>query len=280
MLFNPDPSKPAQEVIFSRKKKTQIHPTISFDNIQVERASHHKHLSILLDENLNFKQHIDTTILKINKSISVIKKLRHSLPRKSLMTIYRAFIRPLIDHGDTIYDQPQNESFYEKLESVQYKASLAITGVIQGASRDKIYQELGLEPSKSRRWYKRLSCIFEIMKQEAPIYLINLVPKCETKTITSNNSIPTFNCRTNCFKYSFFSSTLYDWFNLDLNIRNTESISIFKNNLLSFIRQFQTNIYNTFDPKGFTFLNHLRLGLSHLNEHRFRHNFQDCLNED
>ena len=44
MLFNPDPSKPAQEVLFSRKKKTQIHPTISFNNIQVETASHHKHL--------------------------------------------------------------------------------------------------------------------------------------------------------------------------------------------------------------------------------------------
>ena len=84
MLFNPDPSKPAQEVLFSRKKKTQIHATISFNNIQVERASHHKHLGVLLDEKLNFKQHIDTTILKINKGISVIKKFRHSLPRKSL----------------------------------------------------------------------------------------------------------------------------------------------------------------------------------------------------
>ena len=65
MLFNPEPRKPAQEVLFSRKKKTQIHNTISVNNIQVERASHHKHLGVLLDENLNFKQHIDTTIFKI-----------------------------------------------------------------------------------------------------------------------------------------------------------------------------------------------------------------------
>ena len=75
MLFYPNPSKPAQEVLFSRKKKTQIHPTISFNNIQVERTPHHKHLRILLDEKLNFKQHINTTILKISKGISVIKKL-------------------------------------------------------------------------------------------------------------------------------------------------------------------------------------------------------------
>ena len=78
------------------------------------------------------------------------------MPRKSLITIYKAFLRPLIDYGDIIYDQPQNESFCEKLETVQYKIALAITGAIQGSSRGKIYQELGLESLKSRRWYKRL----------------------------------------------------------------------------------------------------------------------------
>ena len=151
MLFNPDSSKPAQEVLFSRKKKIQVHPTISLNNVQVERVSYQKHLGVLLDEKLNFKQHIDSAISKVNKGVSVIKKLRHNLPRKSLVTIYKAFLRPLIDYGDIIYDQPQNESFFcEKIESVQYKATLAITGAIQGTSRDKIYQELGLESLKSR----------------------------------------------------------------------------------------------------------------------------------
>ena len=66
--------------------------------------------------------------------------------------------------------------------------------------------------------------------------------------------------------------------NLDLNMRNCKSISIFKSRLLSFIRPFQTNIYNIFDPKGLIFLTCLRVGLRHLNEQRCRHNFQDCLN--
>ena len=74
MLFNPDPTKPAQEVIFSKKKKTQTHPIISVNNIQVEKVLYQKHLGILLDEKLNLKQHFDSAILKINKDISVIKK--------------------------------------------------------------------------------------------------------------------------------------------------------------------------------------------------------------
>ena len=59
MLFDPDPERPAQEVLFSRKNKVQVHPTINYNNTQVERRSYQKHLGILLDEKLNFKQHID-----------------------------------------------------------------------------------------------------------------------------------------------------------------------------------------------------------------------------
>ena len=43
MLFNPDPSKPAQEVIFSRKRKEESHPIISLNNIEVERTPYQKH---------------------------------------------------------------------------------------------------------------------------------------------------------------------------------------------------------------------------------------------
>ena len=150
MRFNPDPHKPTQEVLFSKKKKVSIHPDISLNNIQVEKTSYQKHLGLFLDEKLTFKHNIDNTLCKVNKGIAVIKKLRHVLPRKSLLTIYKLFLRPLINHGDIIYDQPHNSSFCEKLESAQYKATLAITGAIQGTSREKIFQELGLESLKSQ----------------------------------------------------------------------------------------------------------------------------------
>ena len=65
--------------------------------------------------------------------------------------------------------------------------------------------------------------MFKITKEKAN-YLIDLVPKGETNSKKKKNSIPTFNCRTYFFSYSFFSSTLNDRFNLDLNIRNSESI--------------------------------------------------------
>ena len=90
MLFNPDSSKPAQEVLFSRKNKIQVHPTISLNKVQVERVPYQKHLGILLDEKLNFKQHIDGAISKVNKGISVIKKLRQLELSHSIESFFEA----------------------------------------------------------------------------------------------------------------------------------------------------------------------------------------------
>ena len=38
----------------------------------------------------------------------------------------------------------------------QYKAALVVTGAIKGTSRDRLYQELGLEFLADRRWPRRL----------------------------------------------------------------------------------------------------------------------------
>ena len=141
---------------------------------------------------------------KLKKEIAVLKKLRHALSRKSLLTICKKFLRPLIDCEGIIYDQPHNTSFCETLESAQYKAALAITGAIQGTSHEKIFQELGLESLKSRRRFIRLCCMFKIMKNdEAPNYLISFIPKREQTFNTRNKHLLTYNCRTECFKYSF-----------------------------------------------------------------------------
>ena len=114
------------------------------------------------------------------------------MPRKSFITICKAFFRSLIDYGDIIDEQPRNECFCENLQSIQYKAALAITGAVQGTSREKFYQELGLVSLQSRRWYKCLSCMFKIMNNEAPHYTLNLISKSQQTMTTRNNHIPNY----------------------------------------------------------------------------------------
>ena len=64
----------------------------------------------------------------------------------------------------------------------------------------------------------------------------------------------------------------------DKNIRKSEGLNILKKNILKIIRPSQNRVYNRHNPKGIKLLIRLRVGLSHLCEHKFKHSFQDTLN--
>ena len=106
------------------------HPSVFFNDTIVEQLKIQKHLGILLYEKLDFNAYIKEKISKANRGIGTIQKLKSKLPRNALLTIYKSFIRPHLNYGDIVYDQPTNDSFCNKLESVQYNAVLAITGAI------------------------------------------------------------------------------------------------------------------------------------------------------
>ena len=74
-----------------------------------------------------------------------------NLPRDALPTIYKSFKEPHLDHGDILYDNLNNENFQSKLEKVQYRACLAITGAIKGTSSESLYNELGLHSLITRQ---------------------------------------------------------------------------------------------------------------------------------
>ena len=175
MRFNPAPDKQAQEVIFSRKINKIDHPPLYFNQNFVKSSSPHKHLGMVLDTRLDFNLHLKNVQNKVNKTIGLLCKLKNTLPRTSLITIFKSFIRPHLDYGDIIYDRAYNTSFHQNIESIQYNAALAITGAVRGTSREKLYQELGFESLQQRRWYRKLCCLFKIINNQSPRYLFQLI---------------------------------------------------------------------------------------------------------
>ena len=64
------------------------------------------------------------------------------------------------------------------------------------------------------------------------------------------------------------------WYILDSRIKNLPStVAIFKCAILDFICPFPTPIFKINKLSGFVFLTQLRVGFSHLREHKFRHGF-------
>ena len=108
-------------------------------------------MDLVLENKLTFKRYYKDKLNKVYFGAGKIKTFRDILPRDSLVTIYKSFMRPHLDYGDVIYDHPSNELFSDKMEQLQYKACLAIAGAIEGTLRECLYNELGLESFSSRR---------------------------------------------------------------------------------------------------------------------------------
>ena len=88
-------------------------------------------------------------------------------------------------------------------------------------------------------------------------------------------NVTKYQCRTEAFKSSFFLWTITEWNSLDLQIWNLSYTAFWKHFIGEF-RPILNSVFNILNPVGIKLLTRLRLGLSHLNGHRFNHKFQNC----
>ena len=111
MSFNPDSSKQAQEVLFYNKATKKNYPNIIFNCNTIQNSANQKHLGLILDEKLTFNGHTSSKLTTVNKLTNTLRKLYHYMPRDSLVTIYKSFIKPQLDCADFIFDKPSNKTF-------------------------------------------------------------------------------------------------------------------------------------------------------------------------
>ncbi len=287
MSFNPDPSKPAEEIIFSHKRDRYEHPPLFFNNVEVKKVNYHKHLGLILDSKLTFVNHINEKISIARKGIGVIKYLSSFVPVKTLDQIYKMYVRPHLDFCDVIYHSPKISNLFDssyrlpncmdQIERIQYQAALAVTGTWKGTSTNKIYEELGWESLTDRRWFRRLVQFYKIKNNFTPGYLRTPVPPPRHHLFgtRSDNDLHSMRCRTNLYMNSFYPHSVDIWNKIGPTLRQAPSLSIFKCNILKLIRPQKKKLYNIYDPKGVKWLFQLRVGLSPLNHHKKSHNFDD-----
>ena len=128
MVFNPDLTKQAQEVIFCGKSHSLKHPRLYFNSLVVEKVKTQKCLGLKLDKRLTVREHSKDKFAIVNKGIGMSKTLSNNLPRHSLIALYKAFMQPHLDYADIIYGKPNNMNICNNIENLQYGAAQAITG--------------------------------------------------------------------------------------------------------------------------------------------------------
>ena len=153
-----------------------------------------------------------------------------------------------------------------KFERLQCNAVVGIAGAIIGSSIQRLYQELGISFSRSRRWLRNVAyfishqSIFIIMFQQ----LINPI-KLEAVTnfyicLAEYNTLQTL---------SFGTKGRNGVINLRMEIRKSVSYEVFKNSVLKFVRPTPNSLFNISDR-----LTRLHVSLSHRKEHKSTSTFR------
>ena len=142
----------------------------------------------------------------------------------------------------------------------------------------KLYNELGIELMKLRQRFRRLCYFFKIKSSGLPQYLNDLIPKPSLRYTTRSSPLPNFKVRTKLFRNLLFLYTVTESNNLDNIIKSSDSFLMFRKRMSNLIRPKCNETYGIHHPTGLKLLTRLRLGLSHLKDHKFNHNFRDCIN--
>ena len=113
-------------------------------------------------------------------------------------------------------------------------------------------------------------------KKKSPSYPYHLIPKPLNSYSTRNSeNLPPIKGKNSFFKNTFFLSTIIEWSKLDSNVHCSPFYKVCRKWILEFIRPHPNSIFHAWNSLSLTYLIRLRVGLNHLREHKFAHNFQD-----
>ena len=123
---------------------------------------------------------------------------------------------------------------------------------------------------------------YKILNGLAPKYLFDILPVSKNRQYSTRNQsnleLSQFLSRTKSSSNSFFPYCIKEWNKLDAKIKNLLSLSTFKKALFVYCKTEENSLFKAHNPIGVKYLNRLRLNFSHLNEHKFQHNFRDTVN--
>ena len=109
-------------------------------------------------------------------------------------------------------------------------------------------------------------------KIQKPLYIFSLIPP-KLDSLRHPNTYSVMRCRNDYLKNSFIPDVVREWNKLSTEIRNSTSYQQFRKSLLSFINPTCSSLFSIIVK----LLVRLRLGFSHLREHKFRYKLHDTL---
>jgi hypothetical protein len=129
-----------------------------------------KYLGVEIDEKLNFKQHVDTTLKKMVKKVGFLGKIQQKLSKTAKITICNSIISPHLDFCSSILFF-SNEEDLNRLQVIQNRVMRIILRCHWRTHIRTMLDNLEWQSTKQRIYMNTLVFIFKIKNNMAPDYL-------------------------------------------------------------------------------------------------------------
>ena len=219
-------------MLFSTRKKSikNVDITIKINGVPIERVRNTKFLGVIVDEKLSWSNHIDYVASKIAKNIGIICRVRKIFSGNLLRNLYYTFIYPYLLYCNAVWGL----ACTTQLRKIHIRQKRIIR-IICGSGRK----------DESEPLFKKLKIlnIYEINKLRLYLFSYKLCnsmyPDIMSSTLRYVSDVHSYNTRqssdiyipkprTNFKKQTVYYQAAILWNSLPHNIRNSNSINVFK----------------------------------------------------
>ena len=170
--------------------------------------------------------------------ISAIRRIKPFADQDTLFFIYNAIVRPYFDYCCEVWDV-FGETQSKRLQKLQNRAARIILNLNNDVHHTIALHALGWEPLQTERKKATAKMMYKVLNKTGPKSLTNLFSyKSETtnyhlRDISSGLCLP--KPRTNNMKNSFMYDGAHLWNSIPKEIRESKSLSSFRNNIAAHI---------------------------------------------
>jgi len=230
MFFN----SPKCEFLRITNRKDIIHSQYTIQNIQIHEVQQAKYLGVTFNAKLKWSDHIQIICKKANSVLGFLHQNFNTCPVKVKSLLYQSLVRPILEYACTVWAW-HSQIDIQRIKAVQRRAArFALNRYGRYQSITGMLDELNWPTLQARRSQLKLMMLFKITR--GLVHVQNNLPLTYSNTdnIFRGHSFKftQLETRVDCYKFSFFPSTISLWNTLPPSVVGAETFNEFKNSVI------------------------------------------------
>ena len=200
------------------------------DNTMIKQVEHAKYLGVIIDQKLNWHEHINSIVKKGNSVYGFLQRNLRNCPISVKATCYQTYLRPVLEYASVVWS-PHYQLDIDKLEMVQRRsARFVLNKKDRYDSVTEMLSFLGWPSLQSRRIEAKLVMLYKIINNVVHVDLDDDILIPVTCHYTRAHLMQPYT-RVDPYKYSFIPSSIRLWNTLPRNVVNQDSVNKFQDKL-------------------------------------------------